>query len=577
MLTENLIDAATNIYRQRGYDELESIRQSLCQHCDAEGEIIAVSEDESACTIRFDSGELRSVPQHVVLRDMRVRRGRNKIAHHISRVRVGLRILQPDEHGVTLPMFLTALGGDPILSESFFILGDKNFDRGIDLEELNTIWQIFAERESRLSPLHVLSKKLAQEPQQVRPTTAATAAKARRRSTYTQQRKLLKETEHGLFDLAKESIDLLSEALLPSALRSWLLSPDRTVREMAMYLCAGSWLGVSLRGDALTSAYARHPIASLFRGLVHSQPWLIDAISTLPDEKVRALREIFTLLETYALRRSDAVKCPPLHEVLHATARPGVLHWIVHHASVEQRTTFSAVLRSIYTSSIKRDKVKHTSSKYDAQLSRKLGLDSSRWFDPPGSVHAADSDGVETMALGGPEADSVAAATVAENAALLESLVEAKDEEICRLKASLARAETNPDSRAAAVQYLHSLNESLMDLVEANAKQQAVMRAKAQQMERENAALRSSHSSSGASGSDGLSEALMDQCEASAKQQAAMRAKIRQMELENAVLRQKLNKAEPACAALTEANTKISALEGLLLVEADRLLCETSC
>jgi hypothetical protein len=103
------------------------------------------------------------------------------------------------------------------------------------------------------------------------------------------------------------------------------------------------------------------------------------------------------------------------------------------------------------------------------------------------------------------------------------------------------------------------------------------MRAKAQQMERENAALRSAHSSSGASGSDGLSEALMDQCEASAKQQATMRAKIRQMELENAVLRQKLNKAEPACAALTEANTKISALEGLLLVEADRLLCETSC
>jgi hypothetical protein len=597
-LTQALIGAAHDIGQNLGSCQLDSIRRSLSKIATGEGEIVRVSEDGSSCRIRFDSGELRDVPTSIVLRDMRVHLGRLKIVHHISQVRVGLRIFHPDEYGVTLPAFSSALGGDPLLAEAFFILGNRNQDKTLELDELDILWQIFGEREIKVSPLHMLSR-LAPAPLQPptpRPKTSTvtgTKMLQRRRSSYAQQRKLLKQTEHTLFDVAKESIDLLSEALSASALRKWLLAPDRTVREMGMYLCAGAWIGVSLRGDALTSAYARHPIAHLFRGLVQAQPWLIDAISTFPDENVRALREILLLLERYTLRRSDTVSHPPLHRMLNEHARPGILHWIIHHASVEQRTTFSDVLHSIYTCNhaqkVQKESSKHHAvlhKQYNEKLSKELGFRGASFLsavtpsdnqqptssrslyadfsdsDGGSAPSAADRDAAENFLSGRfglqvsrrnlhepesaygaePGAEQPGSAMeqgkpAAPRFVLSIAETEAKDDEIARLKSELARYQAS-DLVGARVQIVPSPEateiEYLRSLNEALMDQCEAF-AKQQAMMR-GKMQQLANERAEIEYIRSLNEALMDQCEALAKQQAMMRGKMQQLANENAAL-----------------------------------------
>ena len=247
-----------------------------------------------------------------VKRDLRIHRGRHVTVHRIHDVHVGLRVFHPDEHGVPLPEFVRALGGepqhparsrtrrprsaasalglgsppphlrrglahprphprwdsragDPIIAEAFFILGNKNHDNTIEIDELNTIWQIFSDREERKhkSPLHFLHHSMKTAVQSRMPVTTGSKTgddrSLRRLSTYTARRKLLEQTEHELFDLAKESIDLLSLALEPHALRAWLLAPERTNKEMGASLhfsmpaaCLASARMWSLRRFALT-------------------------------------------------------------------------------------------------------------------------------------------------------------------------------------------------------------------------------------------------------------------------------------------------------------------------------------
>ena len=47
------------------------------------------------------------------------------------------------------------------------------------------------------------------------------------------------------------------------------------------------------------------------------------------------------------MKRRDIDVFPPLHLMIARNAQPGVLHWLIHHASPEQRTTFSGVLMSL--------------------------------------------------------------------------------------------------------------------------------------------------------------------------------------------------------------------------------------
>lgn len=256
---------------------LQSASDELVRMCQGDGEVIFVGEGKVSCKVRFISGEEREMTVTHLVRDYRPKRqtdANSPMSPHadhrhqrIADVHVGLKVFHPDEHGVPLARFAQALSScDPLLAEAFFILGDKNKNYMLETQEVLRIFHIFQNAVSA-APANPLSDMLS---------LARNAATHRRVSTYAQKRKLMKESLHELFDVAKESVDLFSEALLPEILREWIHSPQRTGIDLATYLCAGEWLSKSLRDDSATSCFSRHPIAKLFRGLVR------DAVSIRP-------------------------------------------------------------------------------------------------------------------------------------------------------------------------------------------------------------------------------------------------------------------------------------------------------
>jgi hypothetical protein len=76
-------------------------------------QVVSLSDDQSMCVIRFDSGKESAMAVSDVKRDLRIHRGRHVTVHRIHDVHVGLRVFHPDEHGVPLPEFVRALGGEP--------------------------------------------------------------------------------------------------------------------------------------------------------------------------------------------------------------------------------------------------------------------------------------------------------------------------------------------------------------------------------------------------------------------------------------------------------------------------------
>jgi hypothetical protein len=383
-LTLHLINEGRTIGRTLA-SELERKRDELQAMCSGAGEVVFVSQDKTSCIVRFESGEERELTTTHLMRDYQLR-GVPAAKARIVCVPNGLKVFHPEEHGVPLEAFLRVLGGDEIVTQAFFFLADVQKNHILELEEIQKIFEVFQNdrHEPSVDGLkRVLSSK-------VNPGLSP-AASGRRVSTFKEARKLLRDTERALFENAKSSVDRLSEALEPAALRRWLFASERTSKELATFLCSGEWLAPSLGDEAPASAYSRHPVAHLFRGLVHGQPWLIDAIGQLPEHSVKALREIFTLLESFA---ENMGRYEPLHHVIAHHARPGVLHWLIHHAEGRQRELFSAVLQSMCKSS----HVGHVP--HVQELTKHLQLDVTRSVS--GRVHVAPGNPSDTA----PSADS---------------------------------------------------------------------------------------------------------------------------------------------------------------------------